>query len=560
MLTLIALVAWSAASVAFAMPKDIMSSGNESSPLDAVHTPIAISNANVSIYTDNAEERMITVPEEFDSVLGKWHLSSFSDLPEEEQKAKVANLAPRIRAVNDKFSDLTRATENRNIFEGKGISDWKKFVTEQYQDTKVAWEVMFIMLASRFPGDDLAIVLVEGAKINGVKGIVAKMIDLQIKKWDPAKVFELLQFEQTGGNPITSPLFLKWTAFVRLRFSEMTEMADQVLSVLAIHFEKDVAALCSALVAGTKTDGVKTIAERLLDHQLRLWGDAKIEGPERFFKLLELDRPETNFLQAHYFLGQYTTEDLTRVFVAGTKVAKVAQIAASMLKYQVRGWAFEKLSEKEVFELLQIHQQSGDLLERPLFFVWVSFVNLRYNSPREAEIKKFTFLEDYYKGDDLAKVLVAAIKSDSTKLLAEQRLNSQIDVWVREKKDVTSVFNLLELHDQTGDNLFASSLFSKWITYVSSRFPDELEATKAMISTLRSVYKEDLGRILAEGAKIERMKAVAEILQKALNEESVPKRHNIDLNELPTQKRQKIDLNEPRLPEDDLEEPSSREE
>ncbi|CAI5716442.1 unnamed protein product [Peronospora effusa] len=559
MLTLIALVAWSAASVAFAMPKDIMSSGNESSPLDAVHTPIAISNANVSIYTDNAEERMITVPEEFDSVLGKWHLSSFSDLPEEEQKAKVANLAPRIRAVNDKFSDLTRATENRNIFEGKGISDWKKFVTEQYQDTKVAWEVMFIMLASRFPGDDLAIVLVEGAKINGVKGIVAKMIDLQIKKW------------------------VDWRRILQ-RFSEMTEMADQVLSVLAIHFEKDVAALCSALVAGTKTDGVKTIAERLLDHQLRLWGDAKIEGPERFFKLLELEqtgdklfasplfpgwvdylksRFDKKFYEDEMFsflAGQYTTEDLTRVFVAGTKVAKVAQIAASMLKYQVRGWAFEKLSEKEVFELLQIHQQSGDLLERPLFFVWVSFVNLRYNSPREAEIKKFTFLEDYCKGDDLAKVLVAAIKSDSTKLLAEQRLNSQIDVWVREKKDVTSVFNLLELHDQTGDNLFASSLFSKWITYVSSRFPDELEATKAMISTLRSVYKEDLGRILAEGAKIERMKAVAEILQKALNEESVPKRHNIDLNELPTQKRQKIDLNEPRLPEDDLEEPSSREE
>ncbi|CAH0484281.1 unnamed protein product [Peronospora farinosa] len=80
-----------------------------------------------------------------------------------------------------------------------------------------------------------------------------------------------------------------------------------------------------------------------------------------------------------------------------------------------------------------------------------------------------------------------------------------------------------------------------------------------MISTLRSVYKEDVGRILAEGAKVERMKAVAETLQKTLNEELVPKRHNIDLNELPTQKRQKIDLNEPRLPEDDLDEPSPRE-
>ncbi|CAI5739102.1 unnamed protein product [Peronospora farinosa] len=419
------------------------------------------------------------------------------------------------------------------------ISDWKKFVTEQYQDTKVVWEVMFMMLASRFPGDDLASVLVEGAKINGVKGIVAKMIDLQIKKWvelekDPAKVFELLQFQQTGGNPITNPLFLKWTAFVRSRFPEMTEMADQVLSVLAIHFEKDTTS--------------------------SVYGEMpRSKARKGFSSFWSSNRPETNFLQAHYFLGQYQTEDLTRVFVAGTKVAKVAQIAASMLKYQVRGWAFEKLSEKEVFELLQIHQQSGDLLERPLFFVWVSFVNLRYNSPKEAEIKKFTFLEDYCTGDDLAKVLVAAIKSDSTKLLAEQRLNSQIDVWVREKKDVTSVFNLLELHDQTTDNLFASLLFSKWFTYVSSRFPDELQATNAMISTLRSVYKEDVGRILAEGAKVERMKAVAETLQKTLNEELVPKRHNIDLNELPTQKRQKIDLNEPRLPEDDLDEPSPRE-
>ncbi|CAH0484279.1 unnamed protein product [Peronospora farinosa] len=103
------------------------------------------------------------------------------------------------------------------------------------------------------------------------------------------------------------------------------------------------------------------------------------------------------------------------------------------------------------------------------------------------------------------------------------------------------------------------TLIALWFTYVSSRFPDELQATNAMISTLRSVYKEDVGRILAEGAKVERMKAVAETLQKTLNEELVPKRHNIDLNELPTQKRQKIDLNEPRLPEDDLDEPSPRE-
>ncbi|UIZ28378.1 hypothetical protein KXD40_004407 [Peronospora effusa] len=235
-----------------------------------------------------------------------------------------------------------------------------------------------------------------------------------------------------------------------------------------------------------------------------------------------------------FLAGQYKPVDLIRALVAGTKVPKEAQLATRVLKCQVREWVRNESSEKEVFELLQIHQGEGDPFQRPLFFVWVNFVKLKYEkSLEEAEMKMFIFLEDYCKGDDLAKVLVAATKVDSTKLLAEQRLNSQIDVWVEERRDAASVFKLLELH-QKSDNLFASPLFFTWVTFVRSRFSDDLEATKAMISTLRGVYEGegDLVRVLAEGAKIERMKAVAETLQKALNEGSpkVLKRHDNDAN------------------------------
>ncbi|CAI5722715.1 unnamed protein product [Peronospora effusa] len=82
MLTFVALVAWSAVSVTSAMSQHIMSSRNDSSPWNTVHTSLAVSNADISSVTENAEERMIALPEEFNSVLGEWHLPRFKGLSE----------------------------------------------------------------------------------------------------------------------------------------------------------------------------------------------------------------------------------------------------------------------------------------------------------------------------------------------------------------------------------------------------------------------------------------------------------------------------------------------
>ncbi|CAH0493878.1 unnamed protein product [Peronospora farinosa] len=154
---------------------------------------------------------MIALPEEFDSVLGEWHLSRFKGLSEEEQKAEAAKLAPRIKVMNEEFSDLTRAMESRNIFAGgRDVLDWENFVKSQYEDDpKIVAKVMFVMLASHFQGDDLASVL--------------------------------------------------------LRYPNPKKMADQV-----------------ALVAGTKTGSAKIVAERLLGHQLSLWGKEKIGKSGKF--------------------------------------------------------------------------------------------------------------------------------------------------------------------------------------------------------------------------------------------------------------------------------------
>ena len=77
-------------------------------------------------------------------------------------------------------------------------------------------------------------------------------------------------------------------------------------------------------------------------------------------------------------------------------------------------------------------------------------------------------LVDYCKGDGLVEDLVQKSKSGETRSITEQHLNSLIDVWVGERRDVAEVFKLLKLH-LTNGKLFTCLLSSKWDRHVLIR-------------------------------------------------------------------------------------------
>ena len=76
--------------------------------------------------------------------------------------------------------------------------------------------------------------------------------------------------------------------------------------------------------------------------------------------------------------------------------------------------------------------------------------------PRKQQIRRYLRLG---KGDDRVKNLVQGSKSDGMKGIAKQRLNSLINTWVEERRDVVTVSELLELH-LTNGKLYESSLSS----------------------------------------------------------------------------------------------------
>ncbi|CAI5722712.1 unnamed protein product [Peronospora effusa] len=54
-------------------------------------------------------------------------------------------------------------------------------------------------------------------------------------------------------------------------------------------------------VAGTKTGIAKIVSERLLGHQLSLWGKEKIGNPGSFYKLLELQQTGDKLFESPLF-------------------------------------------------------------------------------------------------------------------------------------------------------------------------------------------------------------------------------------------------------------------
>ena len=71
----------------------------------------------------------------------------------------------------------------------------------------------------------------------------------------------------------------------------------------------------------------------------------------------------------------------------------------------------------------------------------------------------FSVLVNHCQGDDLVKVFDQGTQFDETEFVAEQHLDSQINVWVGEGSDVVKVFELLELHLTYG-KLSDSPLYS----------------------------------------------------------------------------------------------------
>ncbi|CAI5708829.1 unnamed protein product [Peronospora farinosa] len=227
-----------------------------------------------------------------------------------------------------------------------------------------------------------------------------------------------------------------------------------------------------------------------------------------------------------YLAKHLSGDNLAKGLVAKANLhrSRIQEVATNVLDLQAKKWALDKITDKKVFNLLQLQGSNGNPLESPFFSRWFKFVMTRYHVSKKAYKATLDILSSYFQSKiALVSYLERAKTSGKQTIAAQKLLDCQINEWKEDKKNAAYVFDILDLR-LTESKLFDSPVISTWVDFVKSISSNDVEATNTMLSVLKLAYKDDLN--------------------------SPPKRQNdSDVNEPPPPaKRQKefdFDLNEP---------------
>ncbi|RMX62723.1 hypothetical protein DD238_007960 [Peronospora effusa] len=331
--------------------------------------------------------------------------------------------------------------------------------------------------------------LVAGTETKGVKSIAdlaANLQAAQLKKWDNEgktveEVLQILELHTTKGNPFQDPLFWQFFAFVKLKHPK-----DHIAVTLTAfrEFYKDDAAWAQLLVAGMKTDSVKSISTNLLWSQLSRWTEGgKTVG--ELFTLVGLEKIGEGLFKSPLFmqwvtfvevrhrgnpkaandiiwstLAAHYGEDaaMADVLVAGTKIPNMSNFAVNLLKIQFDRWYNTGKSVEWLFTVLKLEKIGEELFESPRLFMWLVFVGARYEAGDNEAYK-------------LAKKAAKKLADAAAEKPADAAAKKLADEAAKEAKDAFESANMASLG--------------------------------AALSTLRRHYEDDmLWKILAKGSEV----------------------------------------------------------
>ncbi|CAH0490059.1 unnamed protein product [Peronospora farinosa] len=156
--------------------------------------------------------------------------------------------------------------------------------------------------------------------------------------------------------------------------------------------------------------------------------------------------------------------------------------ALKLEEAQMEYWLNNHLSAGGGFELLGLNEAEGNLLARPLFQYWSTYVE-RFNTKHSEKVSAVDILTSkYYSDAALARLIVDAKKDTKSKINAVKLGEEQLDNWLSKKYSADEVFKLLKL-DKVEDGLLTHPVFNHWYTYFE-RINVEHNTKKKVVSFL----------------------------------------------------------------------------
>ncbi|KAL4092726.1 hypothetical protein PRIC1_011717 [Phytophthora ramorum] len=321
------------------------------------------------------------------------------------------------------------------------------------------------------------------------------------------KLFKKLQVGGTDDKLFQSTQFKEWVTTVTKNFKTNTELAQaSMVSALVSHFGDEALA---KMIAGAKTSAsTAATAKKLEQVQLNKW-ISEGKTADDIFALLKLNNEEGKLLQNTMLATwisyvnlqgknpydmilvklstHYDEAGLAKMLVTAKQDGTASSIVRKLEEVQFKNWQSDGKSADDVYNLLKLNLERGDILKSPMLTTWISYTAKLDENPYQLLLVK---LMKRYDDATLTKMFVAAKRGRATKSISTKLEEVQLKSWLSDGKTADDVFKLLQLN-KDGDTIFASSVWSVWSSYLTKL--DKENADELMFVVLKKHYGGDEG-------------------------------------------------------------------
>ncbi|KAL4092828.1 hypothetical protein PRIC1_011819 [Phytophthora ramorum] len=435
----------------------------------------------------------------------------FNEFAKKMAQAAKNKLTSNNQATTDKlFKNLQVEGTGDKLFQSTQFEKWATTVAKNFKKTpeKVPTS-MASALVSHYGDEALAALLVTAKQNYQSRTVATQLENGLLQNWKSAgktgdDVFELLKLSDKGEKLFETPLAATWMSFMA---KLNTQNSDEVMfaSLKKLYGDE----VLAKMIAGAKNSaGVGATANKLEQVQLNRWLS---EGKtvDDIFALLKLNKEGEKLYQSPmlrtwlsyvdlqgknpYDLllvklsAHYDEAGLAKMLVAAKKDGKAPGLARMLEEVQFKNWQSDGKSADNIYNLLKLNLDGDDILKSPMLTTWISYTTKLDENPYELLLVN---LMKRYDDATLIKMFVAAKRGSATGSIGTKLEEVQLKNWLSHGKSADGVFKLLQLNKE-GDDIFASSLWSVWSSYLTKlnrENPDEL-----MFVVLKKHYGGDEG-------------------------------------------------------------------
>ncbi|KAG3123228.1 hypothetical protein C6341_g26631, partial [Phytophthora cactorum] len=164
-------------------------------------------------------------------------------------------------------------------------------------------------------------------------------------------------------------------------------------------------------------------------------------------------------------MAHYGDETLAKLLVEAKQVSTTERIAQRFEAMQLDSWITTEKTADDIYGLLKLNADTGDVLKNPLLNTWISYVNkLGNEDPYSLLLPK---LMKRYGEDGLSSTLLKAKSDGSTKSIVTKVEQARLKAWQNDEKTATDIFKLLQLDAGKGDEMFKNPALSTWFSYAT---------------------------------------------------------------------------------------------